>query len=137
VEHGDALREAVLEGLKVFNEGTAGPYDLHYVHLAMRADDGSLVAGLVGLCYWNMLHVDLLWVTPSHRRSGCGTALLRRAEQIALERVCDVVYLSTYSFQAPEFYRKQGYETFGVLENAPAGFSTTWFSKRLTHGTMS
>ena len=99
----------------------------------MRADDGSLIAGLVGLCYWNMLHVDVLWVAPAHRRSGCGGALLRRAEEFAFEHGCDVVYLSTYSFQAPGFYRKQGYEAWGVLEYAPAGFSTTGFSKRLSH----
>lgn len=132
VEDGDALGKEVGEGLKQFNENAAGPYNLQHVHLAMRADDGSLIAGLVGLCYWNMLSVDLLWVAPEHRRSGCGGALLKRAEQIAAERGCDVVYLATYSFQAPGFYRKQGYAASGVLENAPAGFSMTWFSKHLS-----
>ena len=131
VEHGDSLREEVLEGLRVFNEGTAGSYRIHQVRLAIRADDGSLIAGLLGLCYWNILHVDLLWVDPEHRRAGCGKALLQRAEEIALERGCNVVYLFTYSFQAPVFYKKQGYEVFGTLENAPAEFSTTWFAKHL------
>ena len=135
VEDGDHLREEVLEGLRVFNEAAAGNYDLRYVRLAMRADDGSLIAGLVGLCYWNMLYIDLLWVAPTHRRSGCGAALLQRAEEIALERNCELAYLATYSFQAPAFYRKRGYEAIGVLENAPRGHSTTWFSKRLTQGT--
>ena len=131
VEQGDALREEVLEGLRVFNEEAVGPYDIQHVRLAMRADDGTLLAGLVGMCYWNMLHVDLLWVAPTYRHAGCGTALLKRAEQIAIDRGCDLVYLSTYSFQAPEFYRKQGYQPCGRLENGPAGFFTTWFSKRL------
>ncbi|PYR81925.1 MAG: hypothetical protein DMF87_03620 [Acidobacteria bacterium] len=31
---------------------------------------------------------------------------MQRAEQIALERGCELVYLATYSFQAPEFYSK-------------------------------
>jgi GNAT superfamily N-acetyltransferase len=130
VENGEGFPEAVLEGLMVFNHEIAGPSDLQHVGLAMRAEDGSLMAGLVGLCYWNMLRIDLLWVAPTHRRAGCGTALLQRAEQVAIERGCELVFLSTYSFQAPEFYRKHGYRAFGVLENAPAGFSTTWFSKR-------
>jgi len=131
VEDGDLLREQVVEGLNVFNEAAAGPYNIQHVHLAIRGDDGSLAAGLVGLCYWNMLHVDLLWVAPTHRLSGCGAALLRRAEQIATEHGCDVVYLSTYAFQAPGFYQKQGYEAFGTLQDAPQGFSFQWFSKRL------
>ena len=80
-ENGEALWDEVVEGLRVFNEGIAGPYDLRHVRLAIRAD-GPSIAGLVGLCYWNMLHVDVLWVAPTHRRSGCGTALLQRAEQI-------------------------------------------------------
>lgn len=132
LEDDDRLRAEVSEGLRRFNEDAAGPYNIQHVRLAMRADDGSLIAGLVGFCYWNMLHVDVLWVAPAHRRSGSGSALLRRAEEFAREHGCDVVYLSTYSFQAPGFYRKQGYEAWGVLENAPAGFSTTWFSKRLS-----
>ena len=131
LEHGDDFRKEVQEGLRTFNEDAAGVYNLQPVHLSVRADDGSLIAGLVGLCYWNMLHVDLLWVAPAHRRSGWGRALLRRAEQIALEHGCNVVYLATYAFQAPGFYRKQGYEACGALENAPTGSSTTWFAKRL------
>ena len=131
-EHDDRLRQEVLEGLRVFNEKAAGPYNIRHVRLAIRADDGSLIGGLVGMCYWNMLHVDLLWVAPEHRGSGCGGALLQRAEQIALEHGCNVVYLATYSFQAPGFYRKQGYEPCGALENAPVNFSTTWFAKRLS-----
>jgi hypothetical protein len=58
---------------------------------------------------------------------------LRQAEQIAIQRLCDVVYLSTYSFQAPAFYLRQGYEAFGMLDDAPKGFSTTWFAKRLVN----
>ena len=131
LEHDDTLRKEVLEGLRQFNEKAAGPYNIQHVRLAMRADDGSLKAGLVGMCYWNMLHVDLLWVAPESRRSGCGRALLRRAEEFGIEHGCDVAYLATYSFQAPGFYRKQGYQPWGLLEDAPAGFSTTWFSKRL------
>jgi GNAT superfamily N-acetyltransferase len=131
VEPGDDFRQEVLEGLREFNEGHAGAYGLRHVRLSMRAGDGSLIAGLVGLCYWNMLYVDLLWVSPTNRRSGCGRTLLQRAEQIAFEHGCDVAYLATYSFQAPEFYRKQGYQALCTLENAPTGHSTTWFSKRL------
>jgi hypothetical protein len=26
----------------------------------------------VGLCYWNILQVDLLWVDPTHRRPSVG-----------------------------------------------------------------
>ncbi|WP_272899885.1 GNAT family N-acetyltransferase [Tolypothrix bouteillei] len=44
----------------------------------------------------------------SFRGEGYGDALLATAEQEAVKRGCQYVYLDTFSFQAPEFYRKQG-----------------------------
>ena len=79
LEDDDRLRAEVSEGLRRFNEDAAGPYNIQHVRLAMRADDGSLIAGLVGFCYWNMLHVDVLWVAPAHRRSACSSSRSQQA----------------------------------------------------------
>jgi len=73
----------------------------------------------------------VLWVHAQHRKSGYGTALMRRAEQIARERACDVVFLSTMTFQAPAFYAKLGYKMFGELADAPRGYGRLWFCKWL------
>jgi GNAT superfamily N-acetyltransferase len=127
----DRLKAELLEGLKQFNEAAAGPYHDEALALAVRDDQGVLIGGLSGLFYWNMLHVHLLWVDERHRRTGCGTALLARAEDVAVERGCDVIFLETYTFQAPGFYRKRGYTSLGSLADAPKGFETTWFAKRL------
>ena len=120
-----------MEGLRVVNEAAAGPYRDAPLGLSMRDEDGILIGGLSGFFYWNMLHVHLLWVAEQHRHSGCGTALLSRAEELAIERGCEVVYLDTYTFQAPGFYRKRGYREIGSLPDAPKGFAITWFAKRL------
>ena len=37
----------------------------------------------------------------------------------------------THSFQAPDFYKKQGYQEFGRLADFPPGHSLIWFSKTL------
>jgi hypothetical protein len=78
------------------------------------------VAGLVGETFWNALLVSVLWVHAQHRKSGYGTALMGRAEQIAKARACDVVFLNTMTFQAQGFYSKLGYQVFGELTDAPA-----------------
>ena len=54
-----------------------------------------------------------------------------RAEQIAEERACEVVFLNTMTFQAPGFYSKLGYKVFGELTDAPRGYGRLWFCKRL------
>jgi ribosomal protein S18 acetylase RimI-like enzyme len=53
------------------------------------------------------------------------------AEDLARERGCVGVWLDTFDFQAPEFYRKHGYEQFGRLDDYPPGHQRLFFQKRL------
>jgi len=53
------------------------------------------------------------------RGQGVGTQLLHAAEQEARARGCDHMVLSSFSFQAPGFYQKLGYEVFAVLDEHP------------------
>jgi GNAT superfamily N-acetyltransferase len=114
-----------------FNEQQVGPRNTLSFVLSVRDDTGKLVAGLTGETFWNALYVHVLWVHAQRRKNGYGKALIGRAEQIARERGCDVSMLSTFSFQAPVFYAKLGYETFGEIANLPPGHRRYWFSKRL------
>ena len=45
--------------------------------------------------------------------------MLAEVESAAKEKGCYLIYLDTFDFQAKEFYEKQGYEVFGVLEDCP------------------
>ena len=56
------------------------------------------------------------------------------AEHEAVKRGCTHAYTCTFSWQAPEFYRRLGYEVFGVLEDYPPGSSLTYATKRLVQG---
>jgi GNAT superfamily N-acetyltransferase len=78
-----------------------GPRNTFNFVLSVRDGQGELVAGLIGETLWNALLVSVLWVHAAHRKSGYGTALMGRAEQIARERACEVVFLNTMTFQAP------------------------------------
>jgi GNAT superfamily N-acetyltransferase len=117
--------------LGVFNEDHAGPYRSEGLALAIREGE-QLLAGLSGEIFWNALHIDMLWVAAEHRRQGYGRSLVRRAEELARERGCDVAYLSTFDFQAPRFYAAMGYHVIGELVGVPRGSRRTWFAKQLT-----
>ncbi len=119
------------ERLREFNEEQVGPRNTLNFVLSVRDDAGNLVAGLTGETFWNALYVHVLWVHTQHRKSGYGTALMERAEQIAKARGCDLSMLSTFSFQAPTFYTKLGYQVFGELADLPVNHRRFWFSKRL------
>ncbi|HEY1288743.1 MAG TPA: GNAT family N-acetyltransferase [Burkholderiales bacterium] len=114
-----------------FNQERAGPFNDVRVVLAARDAAGELVGGLVGLGFWNGLFIELLWVDEAARGHGIGTSLMRAAESEARKRGWEVCFLSTFTFQAPTFYPRLGYEAFGELKGTPPGHSRTWFAKWL------
>jgi GNAT superfamily N-acetyltransferase len=85
-------------------------------------DREALAGGLSGRTWAYWLHVDLLWVDTRHRGLGHGARLLAEAERIARDdRSCTRSRLETWDFQAPDFYRKHGYEVVGEVEDYPPG----------------
>lgn len=106
----------------------------HEVPLEVWALDeqGAVAGGLTGRTWAYWLHVDLLWVDARHRGSGLGSQLLAEAERVArTERACTRSRLETWDFQAPDFYRKQGYEEIGRVEDYPPGVTEFILTKRL------
>lgn len=101
------------------------------VCLTLKNDTEELVAGLIGNIFWQCLHVNILWVSDSLRHKGYGSKLLLEAERIAKENHCNLIKLDTFSFQAPEFYKKHGYEVYGVIEDFPKGHTHYYLQKRL------
>ncbi|MCX5373272.1 GNAT family N-acetyltransferase [Streptomyces sp. NBC_00015] len=102
------------------------------LHVWALDPGGELAGGLVGHTWTTWLHVTYLWVDARHRGTGLGSALLAEAERIAREqRGCDRVRLETWDFQAPEFYRRRGYEVVCVIEDYPPGLTEFTLTKRL------
>ncbi|SDL93074.1 GNAT family N-acetyltransferase [Sediminibacillus halophilus] len=95
------------------------------------SENGDIIGGITGTMYWQHLHIGFLWVDECHRSKGYGVQLLKQAEKLAEEKRCRLIFLDTFSFQAPEFYQKQGYQVFGVLEDHPQGFNQYFLQKRL------
>ena len=127
-----AVAKRVLDGLIRHNRTFAGP--IRYKRLVLSAREGRrVVGGLVGDCAWNFVYVHLLWVDEAARGRDHGTRLMREAERVARRRGAALVYLNTFTFQAPQFYEKLGYRRFAELKNTPAsGTSRFFYVKRLS-----
>ncbi len=113
--------DALGDGLEVFNEA-AWPKHLPWQELGvfLRAQ-GRIVGGLFGETYAGWLFIRYFWLAEALRGRRLGAGILALAEQRAVERGCHSAFLDTFSFQAPEFYRKQGYVEFGRLPYPPRG----------------
>lgn len=112
--------------LKHFPDDLKGRYQ--EVNVLLRNADGQILGGIVGEICWNWLEIHYLFVDELFRKSGYGTKLLNEAEKIAKEKQCEFVKLDTLSFQALDFYLKQGYEVYGQIENA--GRHTHYYMKK-------
>ncbi len=113
----DAARadvDIVDTGLGDFNDGQAALRDVRPLRVFARDDEGRVIGGAVGRTWGTSCELQELWVHPDHRGQGAGAELLRRFETRAAERGCTLVYLYTFTFQAPRFYAALGYRT--VLE---------------------
>lgn len=111
--------------------GTAGARE-RPLQVWASDETGALAGGLVGHTWAGWLHVTYLWVDERHRGAGLGSRLLARAERAARdERDCTAVRLETWDFQAPEFYRKQGYDVVCVIPDYPPGITEYTLTKRL------
>ncbi|MBL8568170.1 MAG: GNAT family N-acetyltransferase [Phreatobacter sp.] len=95
-------------------------------------DEGAARGGVMveGVGAW--MYLTLLWVEEGFRRRGFGTSLLQKAELEAKERGAMGLLVDTFSFQAPDFYRKHGYSAYGQIADFPqAGMVWHRFKKTL------
>jgi GNAT superfamily N-acetyltransferase len=102
-----------------YNVEQTGSGDGKWLSIFVRDDAGEIAAGLHGWTWCGACRVQSLWVRQDLRRQGYGQRLLGAAEQEARARGCDQVLLDTFSFQAPLFYKKLGYEVIAVVEGFP------------------
>ncbi|WP_407272895.1 GNAT family N-acetyltransferase [Radiobacillus sp. PE A8.2] len=96
-------------------------------------DHQKIIAGVTGTMFWYHLHIDFLWVDDRVRKQGYGSSLLNEIEILARNKGCRLIFLDTFSFQAPEFYKKHGFKVVGKLEDHPQGFEQYFLEKRLTN----
>jgi GNAT superfamily N-acetyltransferase len=128
----DPSLEARLDGMLDDAAETLGhPFNPQALKLEAVDDGGTLLGGVYGYSQLGWLFIKLLAVAPDARGTGTGWQLMKRAEQIAIQRALAGIYLDTFEFQAPGFYRKLGYEEYGRFPAIDGYPQRIWFLKRL------
>jgi GNAT superfamily N-acetyltransferase len=101
------------------------------VEILVRDENDLLIGGLYGRSIWATLEIKTFVVRFDRRGQGIGQQLLEQAEQEAHNRGCRFISLDTFSFQAPEFYEKNGFKKIGVETDFPKGFCKYYYRKEL------
>lgn len=101
----------------------------------VRAEGGSIVAGIYGWTWGGCAELQHLWVDESQRGRGLATRLLDAAEAEAARRGCGQVVLFAHaanSGTAGERWARRGYELVGRVDDYPRGDAALWYRKALS-----
>lgn len=131
----DADAKALSEGIRTFNHGRIPDLESESVEVRffvfVRDATGRVCGGLRAECYWNTLHIELLWLSDDCRGSGVGMHVIAIAEARAIELGCLNAFVETTSWQAKPFYEKAGYTLVATLKDRPIGHASHYLTKVL------
>ncbi|RON08696.1 GNAT family N-acetyltransferase [Pseudomonas brassicacearum] len=126
-------RLAILKPLRAYNVANAGEGHPQDIALLVRDEQNDeILGGLYAKLFYQWMFIDLLSVPEQARGQGTGSRLMQMAEELAREKNCIGIYLDTFEFQAPEFYKKLGFTEVGQIADYPLGSKRFFFQKRLT-----
>jgi GNAT superfamily N-acetyltransferase len=128
----ERAQKVIRDGLSDYNLGQAGYRDARPLAiLVSNPETEEVIGGLLGRTSMGLLFIDLFFLPESMRRHGLGRRIIRAAEEEALRRGCSRAILFTVTFQAPDFYERQGYQVLGRIECDPPGHTRICMTKKL------
>ncbi|UTH14807.1 GNAT family N-acetyltransferase [Macrococcus equipercicus] len=114
--------------IKEFNKPNWGEWEEFNYHIK----DGSIViAGIVAESRYQTVEIEFLYVDNEYRKQGLAKQLLDYLEIVAKKQGMTSILVNTYSFQAPEFYLKMGYELLFKIEKAFGNVDQYYYRKQI------
>ncbi|WP_432946490.1 GNAT family N-acetyltransferase [Kribbella sp. CA-253562] len=130
------LSERLSAGLDEVNFAATGTTAADQGELSVKVvdDAGEIVGGLTAWTWAGLLGIEMLWIREDRRSEGWGSKLLAAAEEEARRRGCDRACVSSFTFQAPDFYQRHGYTETGRTRGIPGGAEDVHMFKKLDPG---
>ena len=94
-------------------------------------DDGKIVGAITGRAYYNEVHIGDLIVSKDCRGDGVGSKLVEAVENAFKGKGYEKIALTTFGFQAPEFYKKLGDEVDFVRKDKNPMLSKYFYLKNI------
>lgn len=90
-------------------------------------EDGKVIGIITGHSYYKEVHIGDLIILEEYRNKHIGTKLMETVENYYKNKGFENMNLTTYSFQAPEFYKKCGFKVEFIRENKENSKLTKYF----------
>lgn len=105
---------------------------LNYDEFCFIAEyESEIIGAISGRAYYNEVHIGDLIVDEKYRKCGLGRKLVKAVEAAYKGKGYDIITLTTFGFQAPEFYKKLGYNVDFVRGNSDSRLKKYFLSKSL------
>ena len=105
---------------------------LNYEEFCYAAEeDGKILGVITGRAYYNEVHIGDLIIGKEHRRVGVGRKLVAAVEDAFSGKGYEKIALTTFGFQAPEFYKKLGYELEFIREDKEPKLCKYFYVKKI------
>ena len=90
----------------------------NYTLFNFIAKENDEVVGIItGHSYYKEVHIGDIIILEEYRNKHIGTKLIETVENHFKNKGFENINLTTYNFQAPEFYKKCGFEVEFIREN--------------------
>lgn len=80
-------------------------------------EDEKIIGIITGHSFYKEVHISDLIVYEQFRNKHIGSKLVQEVENYHKDKHFDNINLTTYAFQAPDFYKKCGYTVEYIREN--------------------
>ncbi len=118
------IRDEIIEFNKQILKETAKHWSIYVKNKQQLIIGGALIWE-----YSNALYIDVLWVNDAYRGQGIGREILKKIENNVKNKGLAKLYVDTYSFQAEEFYEKQGFYHIARIDDYLLGFDRYFMRK--------
>ena len=120
IEYKENLDEEIYTMIdEEFNEfATKNGVVCNYKSFTFAAKEGNKIVGIItGNSYYKEVHISDLIVLEQYRNKHIGSKLMETVESYYKNKEFENINLTTYEFQATEFYKKCGFEIEFIRKN--------------------
>ena len=124
-------KKVMVDGMLAYHANNGHPRKTEIYSILLKDKENNVKGSVIVTFLWNGMHIDSLWIDESIRNQDWGSKLMKMVEEEGIKKGCTIAYTDTFTWQAPKFYEKLGYEMYGKLNDFPKGNSLCYFVKKL------
>ena len=114
----DSVLKSEIKNYKKSLDFSTDKIDIQFVAF----DKDKFIGGIYGHFQYEYLFINVLFVNKKYRGRRIASKLMHKIESEAVKQGVTNIYLTTFEFQARDFYKKRGYEVVMKIEDFPIGF---------------